>query len=99
MKNPLNGSLQDLLHRVVASIGLTLLLVSVPACNGGFGNRPYVAARPAYTPPVLNPMRIGGYAGFNYGRGNRVITEAPAVVVPAGPPIRVKPSEEPPLIE
>ena len=91
MKRPQARSLPKPVSRWFAFVALAILIASLPACQGGLGNRPYSAARPTYAGPNLNPMRIGGYAGYNYGPGERVIPqEAPAVV---------RPVLEPPLIE
>jgi hypothetical protein len=83
-------SLPATIRRVVGASGLMILVASLPACQGEWRNRPYSAARPAYNQPNLNPMRIGGYAGYNYGPGVRV--------VPQRSPVVVRPAEEPSLI-
>jgi hypothetical protein len=90
VKSSKTCSLPVSIRRVVAAIGLMILVASLPACQGEWRNRPYSAARPTYNQPNLNPMRIGGYAGYNYGPGARVVPQAAPVVV--------RPAEEPSLI-
>ena len=90
MRNPPARSIQAPIVRGVAFFGLAVLVGSLTACQGDWGNRPYSAARPTYAQPNLNPMRIGGYAGYNYGPGPRVI--------PQEAPVLVRPVEEPSLI-
>jgi len=57
----------------VAGLASAILVVAViPACRNAPGARPYSSARPVYSPPSVQPLRIGGYAGMNYGQGPRL---------------------------
>ena len=49
---------------------LAAVVAAIPACHHGTrAVPPYVAGRPNYAPPeAIRPVRIGGYAGYNYGR-------------------------------
>lgn len=74
--------------RCLGAVSLLLLLVGLPACQGSRWNRrdPYTAARPSYEQPVMNPMRLGGYAGYNYGLGRPRRVEP---VIPIEEPVEV----------
>ena len=56
--------------RLLKYASLAALVAAIPAChNDSRAVPPYVAARPNYAPPeAIRPVRIGGYAGYNYGR-------------------------------
>lgn len=42
----------------------------------------YSAARPTYAPPAaVHPIRIGGYAGYNYGRAPAIVPAAPVEAI------------------
>ena len=49
---------------------LSAVVAAIPACHHGTRTvPPYVAARPNYaSPEAIRPVRIGGYAGYNYSR-------------------------------
>lgn len=69
---------------------IALILCLIPACKQPGGARPYVSARPTFTPSGGEiPLRLGGYAGANYGRGRRAIVVTPVA------PIEGEPSLDP----
>jgi hypothetical protein len=62
---------------LLKSCALGAFVTIIPACHQNPGAaRPYSAQRPIYTPQPVRPVRIGGYAGYNYGR------RAPVPVTP-----------------
>ena len=70
----------------LAKFGMVAAIIAaIPACGGGHrAAQPYVAQRPVYTPQPVRPVRIGGYAGYNYGR------RAPLPVAPAEDALEVR---------
>lgn len=54
-------------RRIAPLAGLALLLAPLAGCHQDGGGRPYTVARPPAPAQPIRPVRIGGYAGHNYG--------------------------------
>ena len=56
--------------RIGGLAAVAWILAVIPACQQQRGARPYVSARPSFSLSTTElPLRLGGYAGANYGRG------------------------------
>ena len=59
--------------RIAGIAAIAWIVGVIPACRQPGGARPYTSERPIYSPPApIRALRIGGYAGSNYGPGPRL---------------------------